>query len=310
MDAWSDAQQRFVSADELYEIPDPRNISFVCSECDAVLTPCSFKITNKRTAYFSARSGHGIGCPYNPINKKQKDDKKRESIDGLPIDHPSVLIFRAAPSGNIQINANGQNIEDYGDDDFEYYAQDDVHEKIYSSLKGIVEFYVKYHNRRNENLKIRGVADGSYADIFRLVRRPTYNDGKYSYPNHSSNNVYFGMLSMRTPMDEKDDRFIFHIYRKADDGVPDSKRPGEYLVEVYKNKFMHRHTEKGISRYRTEFQRIIDSKRQISGARIYIFFIGRQENDHNVFIVEDLRKMCIRCMSTEEQGNLHKRRGS
>lgn len=219
-------------------------------------------------------------------------------------------MFRSAPSGNVKNSEQHENIENFDDDDFEYYAQDDVHEKIYSSLKGIVEFFIVHHNRRNENLRISGLADGSYSDIFRLVRRPTYNQKVFSYPNHKENKVYYGMLSTHNTIDEKDDKFIFHIYRLADNGVPNSKIPGEYLVEVYKNKFHHRHTEKGISRYRAEFKRITESKNKDKDNRIYIFFIGKQNNNQNIFIVEDLRKMCIRCMSKEELNNLHKKRGS
>uniref|UniRef100_B8DLH0 Uncharacterized protein n=1 Tax=Nitratidesulfovibrio vulgaris (strain DSM 19637 / Miyazaki F) TaxID=883 RepID=B8DLH0_NITV9 len=308
MDAWSDAQKCLVSAEELYGILDPKGISFVCPECDSILTPCSFRETNKRTAYFSARNGHESTCPYNSLNRKKRDNKNVETPDGPPATHPNILIFRDSPSGSTQDGRIESTTVDNEDDDVEYYSYDETHGKTCSSFKGIVDFYVKNPTLRGSELKIRGVANGTYSEIFKFIHKPKFKDGNYTYPHHSNSNVLYGMMSTHVSAKENDDKFTFTIYRKADDGTASTKRSSTYIVEVYKRKFSYKHTKIGISRYREDFRRVINSMDRDPDARIYVFFIGKQNPDSNVFIVEDLRKVCLRLLSKNDQANLYNKR--
>ncbi len=305
MDAWIDSEMRIVFADELYDIQDPKSFLFVCPECDAILTPCSFKVTNKKSAYFSAKNGHEDGCPYTYKSNENRKNGVIKRNDGFPVDHPSFLEFKKSPSTDFETLQHRKNDTELYQEQSHFKAYDTLHERTITSLGGVVEFYINNPKRRNSELTVKSVASGTYSTIFRQVKKPLYIDGKFVYPHHSETKIYFGMVSKINHGKEEDDKFIFNVYRKAEGKSNSSNLSSIYNVHVYKNKSNHRHTEKGISRYREYFRRAIEKKKENKSSSVYIFFVGKIIDRTNIFIVEDLRKVYIRLMSKDDLELLH-----
>ena len=291
-----------ISAEQLWEMDNPRAVAFVCPDCPVKLEPraCDKGQDWKVRPYFKRPTGaqHADGCNMEARDKLVAEAVKKPVLTRNPPPLPVYTRLDLAQE-NVRVHAPAQpRTEEFICGRGEYSGHEptgpstDRHDRTARTIRPICRQFVDFPQDRGIRLSLPGVAANTYADVFVPIRQVT-RTGNFG------RRLFYGEMRFRERVVEADGAVTIAFNTEKWHGPNtqfarvriDTNRWGRLSVDELIRE-LHSLQEEARDKWKLTKQNGEERKRR-KGEKGYVFFLGeRDAEDPCLFHASDRRLVC------------------